>query len=88
MCLKGIYNSKVLITPYDPVNRISKLRCDLSLTVVESSVSVFGFSLTTTCSLVQFRKEVSMERVLLPENTPWQCVRVCVYVCVCVRAGY
>lgn len=82
---QGVYNSKVLITPYDLVNRISKLRCDLSLTVVETSASAFGFSLRTTRSLVQFRK-VSAETVLHPENTQWQCVPVCV--CVCIRSGY
>lgn len=39
----GVYNSLVLITPCNLANRISKLRCDLSLTVAEASLYVCSF---------------------------------------------
>lgn len=46
---------------------------------------VFGLSLTTKCSLVQFREEVSAEKKT-PNGSVCACSSVCE--CVCVRIGY
>ena len=74
----GVYNSKVLITPHDPANRISKLRCDLSLTGGDVNESVWFVSENE----VQFG---SVQRgSLCREKTPNGSVCVCVRVCVCV----
>lgn len=73
VCLRGVYNSKVLITPHDRVNRISKLRCDLSLTGGDVNESVWFVS----------DNEVQLGSVqrgsLCREKTPNGSVCVCVY---------